>query len=131
MSNDMIDQFGDRLLDAVVRQFFENPPVFGTLSDGTPVNIPTRSTPVQLVAARLLQEKNGELIDAILEAVDTDDLADLVAKKLYELIQPRERSHWTSDPNEKRRATLQEKVDARLVELIAQDTYAKMKSQED
>lgn len=126
------DTFETLLLQAVVRQFFENPPMFGTTLDGQPINIPARATPAQEVAARLLNAKNAELLDAIVEAIDLDVLAGQVASQVLATLKLPERTYggYDSSPTAKIRERLKERVDNRLVELMAQDIHARMKADE-
>ena len=129
----MDSQFETSLMDAVVRQFFENPPIVGQTSDGQIVTIPSRPTPVQVVAARLLSEKNAELLDAIMAAIDVDVLAGLVAAEVAKVLTaPEQRGMWASQTQTPAaRKQLRERIDNRLVELMAQDVYARFKAAEE
>lgn len=125
------DQFEAQLMQAVVRQFFENPPIVGTLPDGQYVNIQPRSTPAQVVTAQLLTERNGELLAAIMAAVDVDVLAQGVAAEVLKtLTRPDNRYGYDRTAASELRKRLKEKVDARLVELLAQEMFAQMKADE-
>lgn len=128
----MIDEhFEAQLMQAIVRQFFENPPVVGTLPDGTYVNIPPRTTPAQAVAARLLSDKNAELLDSIMEAIDLDVFAASVAAEVLKTLTAPENPHgYGRDSGAEARKRLKDRVDNRLVELMAQDMYARMKDEE-
>lgn len=124
--------FESELLQAVVRQFFENPPVHATTPEGQPLYIPARSTPAQAVAARLLVEKNSELLNAIMESIDVEEFAEKVAANvLTVLLEPENRYYVNSTPGAEARKRLKERVDARLVELLAQDLYSRINNERD
>ena len=134
MTTAFTEAFEAQFMQAIVRQFFENPPLFGTLPDGQVVNIPPRTTPVQAVAGKLLSEKNAELLEAIMDAVDIDVLAHGVADEVLKVLkapEPIGYGLYDRSPAAAIRKRLKEKVDARLVELIAQDIHARMKADDE
>ncbi len=118
------EAFVDQIMRAIVNQFFENPQI--VVTDGSPF-VPPRSTPSQVVAARLLQEKQGELLDAIMERLDVDTFAETVAQRAVQVLTTRPSAYgYNSAPDDVRRRELQKRVDERLVELMAADLFAKM-----
>jgi len=125
------EQFEAQLMQAIVRQFFENPAVVGTMSDGTIFNVPARPTPASAVAANLLSQKNEELLKAIMDAIDIDVLAEAVAVNVQKtLLASENRYGFSNDPSVEIRKRLKEQIDSRLVELMAQDLYKKMQKEE-
>ncbi len=122
------DPFVDQIMRSIVNQFFENPQIIVT--DGSPY-VQSRSTPSQVVAGRLLVEKQGELIDKIMERIDLDDFAEKVAQKVITVLTaPEARYGGFNDPDQNRRAEIKKKVDGRLVELMAQRMFNKMQPAE-
>jgi hypothetical protein len=133
------DVFLDQIMRAIVQQFFEAPQiiVYPTSTDQPYIPPPPqRSTPVQVVTERLLTDKQAELLDAIMEKIDLDALAEGVAAKVSQTLlatDPTRPSYgWTKTEQAQVRARqeLRERIDSRLVELLAQDMFASIKSAE-
>lgn len=121
------DAFVDQIMRAIVNQFFENPQI---ITDGTNGYIPQRSTPSQVVASRLLGEKQGELIDKIMERIDLDVFANQVAEKAIAILLAPNSTGWMRrDVNDVRRDEIKKRVDSRLVELLAADMFATMQDE--
>lgn len=123
------EKFENLLMQAIVTQFFENPPMYAYLQDGQQVAMTHRVTPVQAVAERVLVAKNDELLTAIVAALDLDEFATKVsAIVIKELTGSTSGFHQDAYRNAARQKAIREKVDERLVELLAADIHAKMKA---
>lgn len=125
------DAFLDQIMRAIVTQFFESPEIRVPMEGGA--YIPPRSTPAQVVTARLLSDKQGELLDKIMEKIDLDIVAEGVAKAVLAVLtkpEPTTSYSYRQDAGVQARKNLKERVDNRLVELLAADLFAKMKQEE-
>lgn len=75
--------FDDAMRSAIIQYFFEDPPVqYIPGADGQMLPITNRPSPLRKLADEIIRANQVELIQRVVDKIDIDQLADLLAEKI-------------------------------------------------
>ena len=116
--------------DAIVQQFFQGSESF---TDANGIFHPARPAPLTIVVNDMLSKNQSELLQAIVDAIDTDVLVDKIAERVIETLskKPNESIYHSATAEERIVKKVQGDIHARFVELMAQKMFDDMQKVED